>query len=550
MYMNPQAVVTCCEGQLFPALMQFDRILCDVPCSGDGTARKNIDVWQSWSQSGALSLHALQLQIAWKGVSELLKVGGFMCYSTCSMNPIEDEAVIAELLRRASGSLELVEVRLEGFKTRPGWTKWKVMCEEKSRREEKNERKKNNDSMKAKRKDWKAREVETTGGSVLQVCTTEPVGGESPVANDKQEIEKESSAAQPDVAHTRKFRPDSMDERTLVEMAASAGFHVYDSLAEVPKHLDRRVRDSCFPPTELENELFHLQRCIRCLPHDNNTGGFFVALLHKAREISAKDKREAAQTKPLDDSEPESKRAKMNEDENGHDFDRESSCAAAASGAANRVDGGGRQRSNSGKVPSTMGRDDFAPVKDSVLSIIVEEFGLCEDTFEKDLLMTRATGDNKTIYFIPRPIKDLIDKGLQQRVTMVNAGLKAFSRSSLEGNQTYRICQESCHFLAPFMTKRKFVVCFEDFDKCFTAARHVEIKEFTQALQNQLKGLEQGSVVLILEGFEDQHNHKMVCTMWRCRSDRLDKMISKVEVDAIKTKLESIRGKLLKDDSC
>lgn len=37
--------------------MKFDRILCDVPCTGDGTLRKNIDVWMKWNTANACSLH-------------------------------------------------------------------------------------------------------------------------------------------------------------------------------------------------------------------------------------------------------------------------------------------------------------------------------------------------------------------------------------------------------------------------------------------------------------------------------------------------------------
>ena len=33
-----------------------------------------------------------------------------MCYSTCSLNPIENEAVVANLLRRSCGALELVDL--------------------------------------------------------------------------------------------------------------------------------------------------------------------------------------------------------------------------------------------------------------------------------------------------------------------------------------------------------------------------------------------------------------------------------------------------------
>ena len=57
----------------------------------------------------SLAVHALQLQIALRGVA-LLKVGGLMAFSTCSLNPIENEAVVAELLRSSKGALKLLDV--------------------------------------------------------------------------------------------------------------------------------------------------------------------------------------------------------------------------------------------------------------------------------------------------------------------------------------------------------------------------------------------------------------------------------------------------------
>lgn len=53
----------------------FDRIICDVPCSGDGTTRKNPSVWHKWSAEFGCRLHPLQLQIAMRGAA-LLRVGG------------------------------------------------------------------------------------------------------------------------------------------------------------------------------------------------------------------------------------------------------------------------------------------------------------------------------------------------------------------------------------------------------------------------------------------------------------------------------------------
>jgi 16S rRNA C967 or C1407 C5-methylase (RsmB/RsmF family) len=49
-----------------------------------------------------------------------------MVYSTCTFDPIQNEAVVAELLRRNPGSLELVDVSaaLPGLIRRPGLTTW------------------------------------------------------------------------------------------------------------------------------------------------------------------------------------------------------------------------------------------------------------------------------------------------------------------------------------------------------------------------------------------------------------------------------------------
>lgn len=65
----------------------FDKILCDVPCSGDGATRKIPNKWAKWHTSDGLSLHPLQLAILMKSIN-LLKRGGLIVYSTCSLNPI------------------------------------------------------------------------------------------------------------------------------------------------------------------------------------------------------------------------------------------------------------------------------------------------------------------------------------------------------------------------------------------------------------------------------------------------------------------------------
>ncbi|KAJ3047695.1 tRNA (cytosine(34)-C(5))-methyltransferase [Rhizophlyctis rosea] len=140
---SPALIVTNHEAQLFPAVyfredrpeggntLQFDRILCDVPCAGDGTLRKNKPIWKTWNQNNGNALHGVQFNIL-RRACELLKVGGRVVYSTCSFNPVENEAVVAELLRRSEGAMELVDVSAElpSLIRKPGLTKWVVVAKD------------------------------------------------------------------------------------------------------------------------------------------------------------------------------------------------------------------------------------------------------------------------------------------------------------------------------------------------------------------------------------------------------------------------------------
>jgi multisite-specific tRNA:(cytosine-C5)-methyltransferase len=63
-------MVTNLDASIYPGLkipsasnkhsmetLLFDRILCDVPCSGDGTMRKNLGIWKTWQPNDGNGLH-------------------------------------------------------------------------------------------------------------------------------------------------------------------------------------------------------------------------------------------------------------------------------------------------------------------------------------------------------------------------------------------------------------------------------------------------------------------------------------------------------------
>lgn len=105
----------------------FDRIVCDVPCSSDAAIRKIPQKWNNWTTKDGQGLHPIQLQCLRRGI-ELLKVGGKLTYSTCSLNPIENEAVVAAALTEFADSIRLVPSGLPNFRFMEGLSDWKVLC--------------------------------------------------------------------------------------------------------------------------------------------------------------------------------------------------------------------------------------------------------------------------------------------------------------------------------------------------------------------------------------------------------------------------------------
>ncbi|KAA6378816.1 MAG: putative NOL1/NOP2/Sun domain family, member 2 [Streblomastix strix] len=107
----------------------FDRVLCDVPCSGDGTMRKAPDIWMGWTTSNGMSHHGLQLRIAQRGALLLKEIDNIprMVYSTCTLNPIDDEAVVTQLLL-SYPQLEQLDTSQEisALKRRQGVSNWQV----------------------------------------------------------------------------------------------------------------------------------------------------------------------------------------------------------------------------------------------------------------------------------------------------------------------------------------------------------------------------------------------------------------------------------------
>ncbi len=117
------AAVTVANAANLPrAAGVYDRVLADVPCSCEGTSRKNPEVLRRLRRRKPLT--GGQLAILRKAVQRV-RPGGRVVYSTCTYAPEENEGVVGALLRESEpGSLRLLPARVDGVVSTPGLTAW------------------------------------------------------------------------------------------------------------------------------------------------------------------------------------------------------------------------------------------------------------------------------------------------------------------------------------------------------------------------------------------------------------------------------------------
>lgn len=350
--------------------LRFDRILCDVPCSGDGTLRKNPDVWRKWTVGNANNFHGMQSKILKRGV-EMLKKDGLLVYSTCSLNPIEDEAVIAQLLRSAQGAVQLEDVshKISGLKFRPGVCKWVTM-----------------------------------GKEMTQI--------------------------------------ESVDK-----VPAEQATHIYPSL---------------FQPKEEEIDKFQLNKCIRILPHLQDTGGFFVAVLKKLSD-----------NLPWQDPD-----------------DLEVPNAM--------------QPINPKKRRFTGFKEDpffFVGADDPDWLTLKKEYEI-DDNFPVNQLVHRAVkGTKRSIYLVSRKVRDFILANQEQPdrkefVKIINCGMKLFTRAESEAG--FRICQDGVSEILPFIKEDLKVDINKDDLVNLLKIRSVPIDRLSEKLKSHVETkVKQGSFIMV-----------------------------------------------------
>ncbi|MCS7144131.1 MAG: NOL1/NOP2/sun family putative RNA methylase [Archaeoglobaceae archaeon] len=113
------ARVTMRDGRKFAKFEnKFDSVLVDAPCSNLGMIRKSFTHARGWKLKTSLDLSRLQKELIMAGY-RCLKPGGVLIYSTCTLEPLENEEVVDHLLRNSEAKIEEIKLPIRstgGFK--------------------------------------------------------------------------------------------------------------------------------------------------------------------------------------------------------------------------------------------------------------------------------------------------------------------------------------------------------------------------------------------------------------------------------------------------
>ncbi len=99
---------------------QFDRVLLDTPCSGEGRFIVNkLSTYRDWSPKVVNDLSKLQKKL-FKSAYQALKPNGIMVYSTCTLNEQENEQILDWAIKNLN--IKILDIKLEIKEAIPAFT--------------------------------------------------------------------------------------------------------------------------------------------------------------------------------------------------------------------------------------------------------------------------------------------------------------------------------------------------------------------------------------------------------------------------------------------
>ncbi|GAA5868521.1 hypothetical protein JCM3774_005412 [Rhodotorula dairenensis] len=513
----------------------FDRILTDVPCSGDGTIRKNLGIWGDWTPGNGIGLHSLQLRILLRAI-QLLKPGGRLVYSTCSMSPMENEAVVSAALHQCPEmSILAVPDELPGLIRRPGMTSWKVL---------------GNDLKPAPHPD------------APEAAAEDAV--EPPSAEDVVAVEQDNNKGRE--GQHKGSKPKKGSNRPNEDNKAASG----------GRGGVRKTWNKSLWPAGDEKEL-GLEHCLRLYPHLQDTGAFFVCVLVKKADEAvapasstaeaveapvteeketvpvavAAEKRERASSPSRPEGEPDSKKAKQDDDvAPAADMQVEASTATAASTSAASTPKPEVKKEHTLGAGRPFNEEPYIylpGLEDDQVQLIKDFFGISDDFPFNELLVRNATGAPlRSIYLTSQLTRALLLSNAYTRMRLISCGVKLFTRQESSKEQAsiyrckWRLNSEGLEVVKPFLGEKRIVTVNEEtLRQCMeeVSVKLEDLKE--EGLEARMRAMEPGSAVLRVEnakGKDLQIREDMYLAFWISKSS-CNLMVEKVDKSALSLRL-------------
>ncbi len=110
--------ITHMDGRRFQEPV-FDKVLVDAPCTATGTIMKNFEIIKMYNPTASKNISVIQKNL----LGTALKISNEVVYSTCSLEPEEDEFVIDWALRKFE-DVKLEKIKVAGVELESGVDEW------------------------------------------------------------------------------------------------------------------------------------------------------------------------------------------------------------------------------------------------------------------------------------------------------------------------------------------------------------------------------------------------------------------------------------------